>query len=320
MSIKLEHDKNKQAMTSFCMSRAILEDYAKTIARIEGRNEEEVVQRVRVRTRELMKELSDSAKIDETVVTASEGIKQDSKIINAQGNNKISQSKSMALENDRHHSSIVKNSSLKQPDLFASQPLASKKGKNLDMTDGDVIVFPDFFSKNQSDLYFKNLLNDIKWRQDKIKFYGKEMPLPRLTAWYGETDKPYSYSGIPMNPDPWTPDLLAIKSELEKIANVSFSSVLLNLYRDGKDSVSWHSDDEKELGENATIASVSFGDTRTFQFKHKYLKELPKVDVPLSHGSVVIMQGTTQHYWQHQIPKTSRDLKERINLTFRVIK
>ena len=123
-----------------------------------------------------------------------------------------------------------------------------------------------------------------------------------------------------MSPHPWTPDLVNIKQSIERVTGVNFSSVLLNLYRDGRDSVSWHSDDEKELGQNPTIASISFGDTRVFQFKHKFDKDIPKIDVPLTHGSLVIMQGATQHNWQHQIPKTAKELKERINLTFRVIK
>lgn len=292
---EVEQERLKQAVTSFCMSRAILEDYAKTVARIEGRDEEEVLQRVRVRTRELMKEVQSSllnGKVAEPPI------------------NSVAASKTAFRER------------IKQPELFAVplNPALSVGMKKLDMPDGDVLVFPGFFSKQQSDSYFRTLLQSISWRQDKIKFYGKEMPLPRLTAWYGETDKPYTYSGIPMTPDAWTPDLLDIKTAIEKVAGVSFSSVLLNLYRDGRDSVSWHSDDEKELGENPTIASISLGDTRVFQFKHKYLKDLPKVDVPLTHGSLVIMQGKTQHYWQHQIPKSAKPMKERINLTFRVIK
>ncbi|MGZ4044594.1 MAG: alpha-ketoglutarate-dependent dioxygenase AlkB family protein, partial [Bacteroidia bacterium] len=151
-------------------------------------------------------------------------------------------------------------------------------------------------------------------------FYGKMIDLPRLTAWYGENDKPYKYSGIPMNPHPWTSDLLRIKEKIEKEAGTEFSSVLLNLYRKGQDSVNWHSDDEKELGTNPVIGSVSFGETRVFQLKHKYDTKLKKIDIPLTHGSFLLMKGTTQHYWQHQIPKTTREIKPRINLTFRVIK
>jgi alkylated DNA repair dioxygenase AlkB len=286
----------KQALTSFCMSRAILEDYAKTIARIEGRQEEEVVQRVRNRTRELMRELQ------------------------AQSANSTNQVFSKHTEPSKAaEAPIATVSSHKQSSLFTMEAPAGDIQK-LDMPDGDVIVYPAFFSKSQSDEYFTRLLANINWQQDRIKFYGKEMPIPRLTAWYGETDKPYTYSGIPMSPHPWTPDLLSIKQAIEQVAGVNFSSVLLNLYRDGRDSVSWHSDDEKELGQNPTIASISFGDTRVFQFKHKFDKAIPKVDVPLTHGSLVIMQGTTQHNWQHQIPKTAKELKERINLTFRVIK
>lgn len=290
-------DQLKQALTSFCMSRAILEDYAKTIARIEGRQEDEVVQRVRTRTRELMREMQGV----NSPATAPKSPPSEARLT------------------EKVRAPATTSSSL--PGLFGASPIApSEGGYKLDMPEGDVLVIPGFFSKVQSDEYFTQLLANISWQQDKIKFYGKEMPIPRLTAWYGETDKPYTYSGIPMSPHPWTPELLAIKQAIEKMAAVSFSSVLLNLYRDGRDSVSWHSDDEKELGENPTIASISLGDTRIFQFKHRYNKDLPKIDVPLTHGSLVLMQGPTQHYWQHQIPKTAKPLKERINLTFRVIK
>jgi alkylated DNA repair dioxygenase AlkB len=189
----------------------------------------------------------------------------------------------------------------------------------LSIPDGEVIIFHGFFSNKESDDLFQELLSGIAWRQDKIKYYGKEMDLPRLTAWYGDKDKSYTYSRIPMNPEPWTPILLSIKEKIETVAGVNFNSVLLNLYRNGRDSVSWHSDDEPELGENPTVGSVSFGQTRPLQFRHKLRKDLSKIDVQLTHGSLLLMTGQTQRFWQHQIPKTTRYLKPRINLTFRVI-
>ena len=151
-----------------------------------------------------------------------------------------------------------------------------------------------------------------------IKLYGKLVPIPRLTAWYGDSGKSYTYSKIAMSPEPWTPTLLAIKSKVEVLLGVQFNSVLLNFYRSGSDSVAWHSDDESELGENPVIGSVSFGGTRRFVFRHKYRKELNK-EVDLSHGTFLVMKGTTQHFWQHQIPKTVKKVEPRINLTFRVI-
>jgi alkylated DNA repair dioxygenase AlkB len=186
--------------------------------------------------------------------------------------------------------------------------------------DGEVIMYRNFFSKAESDRMFQELRRSIKWRQDKMKLYGKEFDLPRLTAWYGDDGKSYKFSGIPMNPDPWTSTLILIKKSIEEVEEVKFNSVLLNLYRTGKDGISWHSDDESELGKNPIIASVSFGESRRFQLKHKLNKSLAKLETNLTHGSLLIMKGSTQHFWQHQIPKTAKLLKERINLTFRIIK
>jgi alkylated DNA repair dioxygenase AlkB len=148
--------------------------------------------------------------------------------------------------------------------------------------------------------------------------YGKRINFPRLTAWYGDNDKPYSFSGITLNPLSWTKTLSEIKNRIEPKAGVSFNSVLLNLYRDGNDSISWHTDAEPELGKNPVIASVNFGETRNFQLRHIETKE--KVEIELVHGSLLIMQGELQHFWQHQVPKTAKKIKDRINLTFRVIK
>ncbi|MBA3987381.1 MAG: alpha-ketoglutarate-dependent dioxygenase AlkB [Flavobacteriales bacterium] len=204
-----------------------------------------------------------------------------------------------------------------QTDLFGSTD--KPKTQKFDLPDADVTLFEGFFTKQESDRLYKDLTDKILWQQDQIRFYGKMIDLPRLTAWYGENNKPYTYSGIPMNPHPWTEDLLFIKTRIEKEAGVNFSSVLLNLYRKGKDSVNWHCDDEKELGQNPVIGSVSFGETRPFQLRHLTRKDLSKVDIQLTTGSFLLMKGTTQHFWEHQIPKTSRDIKPRINLTFRVI-
>ena len=187
------------------------------------------------------------------------------------------------------------------------------------MPDGEVAIYRNFFNRIESDQIFQALLSKIKWRQDKMKLYGKEYELPRLTAWYGDDGKSYTFSGIPMNPDAWTPTLLSIKSRIEEVTQAKFNSVLLNLYRSGKDGVSWHSDDEPELGKNPIIASVSFGETRRFQLRHKLDKSLDKVEITLTHGSLLIMKGSTQHFWQHQIPKSAKSLRERINLTFRII-
>lgn len=195
-----------------------------------------------------------------------------------------------------------------------SQPIA----ESLSMPEGDVIIYQTLFPEKDNQL-FSNLYNDTNWKQEYIKMYGKALPIPRLTAWYGDSDKSYTYSKIAMNPEPWTFTLLEIKSKIENLSGVEFNSVLLNLYRSGSDSVAWHSDDEPELGENPVIGSVSFGGTRRFMFRHKYKKELKK-EVNLTDGSFLLMKGSTQHFWQHQIPKTAKLVEPRINLTFRVIK
>lgn len=190
---------------------------------------------------------------------------------------------------------------------------------NLLPKDGEVLFFPNFFSRLESDQLFTSLLDNIKWQQDSIRFYGKDICIPRLTAWYGDKNKSYTYSGIPMKPYVWTKELLQIKERIEKKAEVEFSSVLLNRYRTGDDSVAWHCDDEPELGINPVIGSVSFGASRQFKLRHLEEKELIR-DVELNNGSFLLMKGETQHKWEHCVPKTKKKIGERINLTFRVIK
>jgi alkylated DNA repair dioxygenase AlkB len=193
----------------------------------------------------------------------------------------------------------------------------------LALSDADILIYRQAFSPVESDRHFTDLNQAITWHQDSISIFGKSLVQPRLTAWYGDRGKVYTYSGLRMEPRTWTPELLEIKGKVEAIVaqqlSVRFNSVLLNLYRTGQDSMGWHSDDEKELGEQPVIASVSFGATRRFQLKHKYLQELKRVDLDLGHGDLLMMQGPTQHYWKHQVPKTAKPVGPRINLTFRVI-
>jgi len=211
---------------------------------------------------------------------------------------------------------------MSQIDLFGN-PLPPKSGSNPKkgltvIENGEYIFYPNFFSKSESDIMLKELRNNIVWKQESMNMYGKKIDFPRLTAWYGNNDKPYSFSGITLQPLPWTSEILTIKNKIESIAKTVFNSVLLNLYRDGNDSISWHTDAEKELGINPIIASVNFGATRKFQLRHIKTKE--KLEIELTHGSLLIMKGELQHFWQHQVPKTSKPVGERINLTFRVIK
>jgi len=185
----------------------------------------------------------------------------------------------------------------------------------LDLPQADVQFHSAAISSVECDRYFQSLLHDIPWQQDTIKRYGKQISVPRLTAWFGSGA--YTYSGIQMQPHQWTDLLLAIKAKVEAISGGHFNSVLLNLYRNGNDSVSWHSDDEPELGDSPAIASLSFGATRSFLLKHKSTKQTIKLD--LSHGSLLLMQGSTQTHWLHSVPKTKKPTAARINLTFRLL-
>ena len=190
--------------------------------------------------------------------------------------------------------------------------------QTLDLLDAEVVLYPAFFSAAEADRLLRELRDTTAWRQESMRIYGKEIAFPRLTAWYGDEGTSYVYSGIKNVPLPWTPAILEVKRAVEPPADVVFNSVLLNRYRTGKDSVSWHADDEPKLGEQPVIASVSFGGTRSFQLKHKKRKEL-KASIDLTHGSLLLMRGGTQANWLHQIPKTAKPVEERLNLTFRAI-
>ncbi len=197
--------------------------------------------------------------------------------------------------------------------LFQSEPIV------LNLPDAAIVYYPHFFDKQEADILFTQLKNETPWQQDEIIVYGKTHPQPRLTALFGNDGKSYSYSNIKMQPHPWNLFLQKIKLQVESIVETNFTSVLLNYYRNGKDSNGWHADNEKELGRNPVIASVSFGATRVFQLKHNSIPNL-KQNIILEHGSLLVMKGTTQHFWKHQIPKTAKPIDSRINLTFRMIK
>ena len=196
-----------------------------------------------------------------------------------------------------------------------------KRNQNaLDLPDSDLKYFPNLFPESHANLLLDALIKNVEWVQNTIRFYGKESPVPRLEAWYGDAGKSYAYSGIRMDPKPWIKELLEIKHAIEPIAQTQFNSVLINYYRDGKDRVAWHSDDEKELGPNPVIGSVSLGAERKFKLRHKDHKQNGNyAEVMLAHGSLLIMKGETQRFWKHEIPRTARPIGKRINLTFRVI-
>lgn len=197
-------------------------------------------------------------------------------------------------------------------DLFSSEK------RHLYLPNAEVIYIPNFYDQHQVNTYLEYFKNNIPWQQDDIKIFGKTYPQPRLTALYATNEKPYSYSNITMKPNKLTSELQQIKRDVEKVCQHEFTTVLLNLYRNGNDSNGWHADNEKALGTNPVIASLSFGSTRAFHFKHRTIKE-ETYKLDLEPGSLLIMKGEMQHFWLHQIPKTKKHVNERINLTFRTL-
>jgi alkylated DNA repair dioxygenase AlkB len=192
--------------------------------------------------------------------------------------------------------------------------------EKFDLKDGEVWLMNNFMPADKALFYYRTLLENSNWKQEEIKMYGKVYPVPRQTAWYGYEGFNYKYSGIFCNPEPWNKELFDIKRVIEHfLPGEDFNSVLLNLYRNGNDKVSWHADDERELGINPTIASVSLGAKRRFDLKHKVDPE-QKLQVELDSGSLIVMKGALQHNWLHQIPVQKKIVEPRINLTFRTIK
>jgi len=202
-----------------------------------------------------------------------------------------------------------------QYDIFQHQ--AQHQAITLPLAQGDVVYYPNWLSPSEADEFYEQLSREIQWRQDSIKLFGRWVKIPRLQAWYGESHCQYGYSGLALTPLSMTPSLERIKSKCEHTAGASFNCVLANWYRDGQDSMSMHADDEPELGERPVIASVTLGQARSFVFKHKHTDE--KHRILLEHGSLLIMAGDTQTYYNHGINKTKRVQSPRINLTYRYI-
>ena len=187
------------------------------------------------------------------------------------------------------------------------------------MPDADVSLLHGLEMPLPYDQMLRKLIDEIKWRQESVRIYGKVMPQPRLVAWYGDPGKKYEYSGINLTPMPWLDLLREIKRRIEDCTESRFNSVFLNLYRDHNDSMGFHSDDERELGREPTIASLTFGATRVFVLKHKKREDVPTFKLPLEAGSVLLMKGSTQHFWKHGIMKQTKPCGPRVNLTFRTI-
>ena len=175
-----------------------------------------------------------------------------------------------------------------------------------------------FLSSNEASVLQEKLINTTPWKQNTQKMYDKTVLTPRLTAWYGDSSKMYHLGNNDFYVNEWSPELADLKERIEKFTGYRFNSVLLNLYRDGNDSVAWHRDKESELGNRPVIASVSLGQVRNFDFR-KVDDHHKKYTLALEHGSLLIMKGNLQLYWEHRIAKSSRKMKPRVNLTFRLI-
>jgi alkylated DNA repair dioxygenase AlkB len=199
-------------------------------------------------------------------------------------------------------------------DLFASGGLDL-----LDLPDAEIYYAPRVDWGAGPELILRQLIEQIPWRSEVINLWGRQYQQPRLAAWFGDAGARYTYSGLSLEPLPWTDLLSTLRSRVEALSDASFNSVLLNCYRDHRDSMGMHSDDEPELGRNPVIASLSFGEQRTFILKHKSRKDLKPVHLPLESGSLLLMKGATQHHWKHGINKLARPCGPRVNLTFRRI-
>jgi alkylated DNA repair dioxygenase AlkB len=188
---------------------------------------------------------------------------------------------------------------------------------NLLPKDGMVNYYGRVLASKEADQYFNSLMQNILWENDEVIIFGKHIVTKRKVAWYGDSDCSYTYSNTTKQALAWTKELSYLKQIVEELAETKFNSCLLNLYHNGNEGMGWHSDDEKSLGKNNTIASLSFGAERNFSFKHKHTKQI--VSFVLEHGSLLIMKDTTQTNWLHSLPKSKSVTRPRINLTFRTI-
>jgi alkylated DNA repair dioxygenase AlkB len=197
-------------------------------------------------------------------------------------------------------------------DLFDQERIS-----NLLQKDGTVNYYRNVLTHNEANRYFDLLLQHILWRNDEAVIFGKHIIAKRKVAWYGDSDYLYTYSNTTKQALTWTKELSDLKQRVEEVTGTKFNSCLLNLYHNGDEGIAWHSDDEKPLGENSIIASLSFGAERKFSFKHKHTKQT--ISVVLEDGSLLIMKDATQTNWLHSLPKSKKITRPRINLTFRTI-
>lgn len=202
--------------------------------------------------------------------------------------------------------------------MNATQDLFDDTGacRHWDLPDADLRLWPAAFDAATADRHYAELLAGIDWRDEELLIFGRRRAVPRRVAWHGDPGARYTYSGTAHEPRPWTPALEAIRAEVSRLAGHAFNAVLLNLYRDGRDAMGWHADDEPELGPEPVIASVSLGAERRFRLKHRRRADA-RLDLVLPHGSLLVMAGPTQRHWVHALPRTAAPVGARINLTFR---
>jgi alkylated DNA repair dioxygenase AlkB len=188
---------------------------------------------------------------------------------------------------------------------------------SLPLPQADLLLDPAFLTAAEAEVLLAQLTAEVAWEQRAIRMFGQELPQPRLTAWHGDPAARYTYSGLAWEPQPWTPALLDLRQRIAAATATPFNSVLLNYYRDGRDSMGWHSDDELELGAAPAIASLSLGATRRFRLRPRGGLGHAPLSLDLPSGSLLLMRGPTQQHWQHALPKTARPVGPRLNLTFR---
>lgn len=196
-------------------------------------------------------------------------------------------------------------------DLFAESPLQ--------LPNAGLQLLSHWLQASVADQWLEQLTQQTSWQQPQVSIYGRHVAVPRLVAWYGDAEASYRYSGLTHQPLSWTPLLAQIRAQVEQAVGQPLNGVLLNYYRDGQDSMGWHSDDEAELGTNPLIASLNLGGTRRFDLRRKGHNRIEH-SLNLQHGSLLVMRGATQHHWQHQVAKTRTPCAPRLNLTFRLIK
>ncbi len=197
-------------------------------------------------------------------------------------------------------------------DLFNTDPVP-----NILPYDGVADYYGKVFTNAEADFYYDALLNKIEWKNDEAVIFGKHFVTPRKVAWYADKNYSYTYSGTTKQAIIWTNELLELKKMVEEKTEHTYNSCLLNLYHTGEEGMAWHSDDEKTLGRNTVIGSLSFGAERKFAFKHKRTKDY--ISIILEHGSLLVMKDETQTNWMHRLPPTTKVKRARINLTFRTI-